>query len=86
MCASLGASIYDLSFRHMYIHTYIHTYIKHTYIHTYIHTYRVDDFEYTEELSDFDSLDVALVHGWVLDHYDAITVRRYVCDVCDDCT
>lgn len=36
---------------------------------------RITDFEYTVECAVFDMLDIALVHGWLLDAQDASTVR-----------
>lgn len=36
---------------------------------------RITDFEYTVECAVFDMLDIALVHGWLLDDQDANTVR-----------
>lgn len=37
---------------------------------------RITDFEYTVACAVFDMLDIALVHGWLLDDQDANTVGR----------
>lgn len=36
---------------------------------------RITDFEYTVACAVFDMLDIALVHGWLLDEQDEKTVR-----------
>ena len=36
---------------------------------------RITDFEYTVACAVFDMLDIVLVHGWLLDDQDDLTVR-----------
>ena len=38
-----------------------------------VHFTGVTDFEFTEEISVFDALDIPLLHGWVLDPQDTVT-------------
>ena len=40
-----------------------------------IHFTGATDFEFTEEISVFDALDIPLLHGWVLDPQDAVTAN-----------